>query len=94
MKKKKLTPEQEFNQYLYKLVYNYKTKHKIGFLDYEQDELIKMFPDIDMKKYNDAMMCNTCEKHEKDGFIMYHCDVLTALRCGIEKRDMNLFEFD
>lgn len=75
-------------------VYNYPTKHKEGFIQDEIDTLLKDYPNIDMDKFNDAMMGNTCIFSEEDGFIIYHCDVLTALRCGIEKRGMRQYEFD
>ena len=87
--------KKDFNKKLYDLVYNYPTKHKEGFIQTEQEELIKQFPDINMDKYNNAMMGNTCMMDkETGGFIIYHCDVLTALRCGLENRDMYAWECD
>lgn len=76
------------------LVYNYPTKHKQGFIASEQKEILSKFPDINMEKYNDAMMGNTCMLDENDGAIIYHCDILKALICGIEQRSLNVFEWD
>lgn len=74
-------------------VYNYKTKYEEGFTDEEMKELLKDYPNINMDKFNDAMYGNTCMLKEGK-LINYHCDVLTALRCGTENRDMHYYEFD
>lgn len=76
------------------LVYNYPTKHKEGFIASEEKELLSKFPNINMEKYNDAMTCNTCMLDENDGVITYHYDILKALSCGIENREIRWFEFD
>jgi len=78
---------------LEKLVYDYPTKYPEGFIWEEQKELLKQFPNINQDKYWDAMRGNTCIM--RDGKIVsYHCDILTALLCGIENRDMTLEEWD
>jgi hypothetical protein len=76
-----------------KKVYEYTTKHKQGFTSAEIDELLKEFPDIDMEKFNYAMDGNTCMLIDEE-VIMYHIDVLKALICGLEKRDLYNFEID
>lgn len=78
---------------LYKLVYEYNTKYKEGFMPNEIQELLDLFPDINMKYYNDAMMGNTCTMHEGK-FCMYHCDVYKALQVGLEERDLKVGEWD
>jgi len=84
-----------FNEKLYDLVYNYPTRNKEGFVNEEQQILIAMFPKMNMDKYWDAQSHITCMMEEKTGqFIIYHCDVLTALRCGLENRDMHAHEWD
>lgn len=84
-----------YNQvYLEELVYQYPTKHKHGFTDVEQQEMLDLFENINMDKYNSTMMGNTCMMDEEDGIITYHCDVLTALKCGIENRDQTVGEWD
>lgn len=76
------------------LVYNYKTKHEEGFIQSEIDELLSKFPDFNKDKFDDALMGCTCMYDEEDGFIMYHCDILTAVRCGLENRNIKWYEFD
>jgi hypothetical protein len=84
-----------FNKNLEDLVYNYPTKHKEGFTTDEQRALVSKFPNINMDKYWDAQMGITCMRDDETGqFIIYHCDVLTSLRCGIENRDITLAEWD
>jgi hypothetical protein len=77
------------NNCLHKLVYGFKTKNKGGFTSEEQREILAMFPKINMKRYNEALMGITCS-----GNYIYHCDILTALRCGTEDRNMKAYEWD
>jgi len=76
------------------LVYDYKTESEYGFTNVELKTLLVDFPDIDMDKFNNAMMGNTCMVNDRKEIINYYCDVLTALRCGIEKREMHWYEWD
>lgn len=76
-----------------KKVYNYPTKNKEGFIQSEVKALLKEFPNVDMKNFNDALMGNTCMMNGKD-IIMYHCDIYKALICGIEKRGLTQAEWD
>lgn len=74
-------------------IYSYKTKHKEGFLQTEVDTLLIDYPDINMDKFNDALMGNTCML--KDGkIVQYHCDIYKAIICGIENRGLTLNEWD
>lgn len=84
-----------FDRMLHDLVYNYKTKSEYGFVASEQKELLKQFPDINMEKYEDALCGITCMMNEETNeLIIYHCDILTALHCGLENRDMYSHEWD
>ena len=74
-------------------IYNYPTKYKEGFTNDEMDELLKDYPNVNMDKFNGAMMGNTCMVRGGK-VINYHCDVELALRCGLENRDPNVFEWD
>ncbi len=74
-------------------VYNYQTKHKEGFTKKELEKFVEKYATINMKKFNDAMMGNTCMIIDGE-IVNYHRDVLTALRCGLENRDMHSYEFD
>jgi hypothetical protein len=79
---------------LEEIVYNTKTKNKHGYTDREIFYLIlKIGGTINLDRYNDAMMGNTCMM-DGDDIINYHCDVVTALSCGFENRDIKLNEFD
>ena len=75
------------------LVYNFKTKNKKGFTYADQKKLLKKFPKINMQKYNSAMMGQTCIMINKE-LVTYHHDVLKALRCGLENRNLTEIEFD
>ena len=41
-------------------VYNYPTKHKEGFVQSEVYAILKDYRDVDMEKFNSALMGNTC----------------------------------
>lgn len=75
------------------VVYGYKTKHEEGFVQSEIDELLKNYPEIDMKRFNDALMGITCMLREKD-VIVYHCDIEKALYCGLQNRRLSIYEWD
>ncbi len=80
---------------LEKIVYEYPTKNKEGFIEEEMDALLSRFPkdQLNMDKWYGAMMGNTCMM--RDGkFINYHCDVLLALKCALENREPTIFEWD
>ena len=78
---------------LYELVYKYKTKHRQGFTFLEIKDLLVRFPTINEDKFFDALRGNTCMIVEKD-MITYHCDIVTALSCGLENRNITLNEWD
>jgi len=75
------------------LVYNYPTKHQEGFIWAEQQELVKKFPDINMDKYWSVQTGITCI-NSTDGLLIYHCDVLQSLICGLEDREQYNYEWD
>jgi len=78
---------------IYQIVYTYPTKNKEGFTPLETAELLKLFPEMNMEKYNDAMMGNTGMIIDGE-FITYPCDLFTAITCGVENRNMTSMEFD
>lgn len=88
----KLTRKQQMR--IYSFIYDYPTKHKMGFIEPEIEHVLSKFPDINMQKYNDAMMGNTCGMDKEDGLIIYHCDLLSAIHCGVEVRDLRFSEWD
>lgn len=75
------------------IVNNFKTKNKEGFTESELQELVDMFPRVNMVKFKNAFFGNTCMRINNET-VNYHCDVITALKCGIENRDMLPMEFD
>lgn len=75
-------------------IYNYETESKYGFNPKEIETLLSDYPNINMNKFNNAMFGNTCMVNERDELIMYHCDILKAINCGIENRDLTTFEWD
>lgn len=75
-----------------KKVYEYKTKYKEGFI---HDEIKSLCEEegVDIDVFLDKLGVNTCIM--RDGqMITYHCDVDLALRCCLENRDKNVFEWD
>ena len=74
-------------------VYSFKTKYKQGFIQSEIDELLEEFPNINMEKFNNALMGNTCMV-KNDEIIQYHCDIEKALYCGMENRNLRNEEWD
>ena len=74
-------------------VFNYKTKYKEGFTKEEIDSLLKNYPDINMDKFEDALMGITCMMID-DRMIVYHCDIDHAIKCGMENRRLTLLEWD
>jgi len=83
----------QFRKELENLVYGFKTKYKEGFVQSEIEELLKNYPNIDREKFNKAFWGNTCMVRNEE-IITYHCDVYTALLCGIEERDIKASEWD
>lgn len=80
-------------KFIQNLVYNYKTKHEHGFIWSEQQEILKQFPGINMDKYFEVQKGITCQM-STDGIIIYHCDVLQSLVCGLENRNLYAHEWD
>lgn len=75
------------------IVKNFKTKYQEGFTNDEIVILLKQFPNINMEKFNKAFNGNTCMLIGQN-VIHYHCDIINALRCGTENRDLTLMEGD
>lgn len=76
-----------------KKIYGFKTKHKEGFIQREIEALLKDYPEINIKQFNNAFMGNTCIVID-DEIINYHCDVEMAIRCGVENRNPKTWEWD
>ena len=74
-------------------VHTFKTKHKEGFTQLELSILLTSYPGIDMEKFNNALMGNTCMGIDNQ-IIYYHHDIEKAIRCGMEKRNLTQEEWD
>ena len=73
-------------------IYSYYTKHKEGFLASEIKDILTKY-NIDEDKFYEALGVNTCMIIDGQT-ITYHCDVEKGLRCVIEKRGENFYEWD
>ena len=76
-----------------KKVNEFKTKYKEGFTDDEIELLLENFPSINRDRFNDALMGVTCVQREGK-LVIYPVDIRAALRCGLENRDLNRWEWD
>lgn len=74
-------------------VYKFKTKYKEGFTYNEIKKILKSYPKIDKKSFNNALIGITCMARNNET-IIYHCDIEKAIYCGLEKRTINSFEWD
>lgn len=75
------------------IVYDFKTKNKSGFTPSEEKELLEKFPNINKDQYGNALNGITGEVIDGE-LITYHVDIIAALKCGIENRNMTSFEWD
>ena len=83
----------KYTDKLKNLVYSYETKYDEGFIDSEIEDILSKFSNLNMDKFQNALYGNTCMLKNND-VIMYHCDILTALRCAAENRNMYSYEWD
>ena len=74
-------------------IYNYPTKYPQGFTHEEVKLILLEYPNINMDKYHEALMGNTC-MIINDNFITYHRDLYNALKCGLENRSLTINEWD
>lgn len=75
-----------------KIVYDYPTKNKQGFVQSEIDKLITEH-NMDADAFYKALGVNTC-MIIKGEIVTYHCDIAKAFHCVIENRDQTLDEWD
>lgn len=80
-------------QEAYEYVDNYNRKHKQGFTYSELIDVLSNIEGISMPHVEDAMTGNTGMVIDGD-FISYTCDVKKAIQCGLEKRQLNVEEWD
>jgi hypothetical protein len=75
------------------LVYKYPTKSQIGFTGKEYIKLASKFPTLNKERFEDALHGITCQIIDGD-LVIYHCDILLALTCGLENRKPTAYEWD
>ena len=76
------------------MIYDYPTKSEHGFTQSEINSLLSWFPTINMEKFDNAMMGNTCMLNEQNQIINYHCDVYKALLCGLKNISLSISNWD
>jgi len=75
-----------------KLIEEYPTKHKEGFIGSEIITIINEYG-ISSDTFFDALGVNTCMIIDGD-MVTYHCDIITALYCVLEGREKHPLEWD
>lgn len=75
------------------IVHNYPTKYERGFTSTELNELLVQYGINITEFFYRLGIGHTCMVIDGNT-IRYHCDIITALRCVIENRDMTLDEWD
>lgn len=86
MKKKK--------QSIREIVYNFPTTYEIGYTGEDQVKLLEQyFPQFTQEQLSEKIGVVTCTRID-DQFVIYHSDIELALRCLLENRNSNSFEWD
>lgn len=75
-------------------VNSYPNKDWRGFSKEEIEDVIKRYPSLNLDKFNNALVGITCVSDKQGNTIIYHTDIITALRCGLENREIYSFEWD
>ena len=82
------------NSNIEKIFGQFKTKYKEGFTEVEQVDLLCLFStSLNISRYYDTLIGTTGVIIDNNK-ITYNHDVLVALRCTVEDRDMTQEEFD
>lgn len=75
------------------LVYNYKTKNMSGFTGKDIINFVSQFPTLNKEKFKDALHGVTCVMIDGE-LVIYHCDIVMAIKCGLENRKIEGYEWD
>lgn len=81
------------NKEVHDKVVKFKSRSPKGLTRHEIELLLKKFPSVSQKRFFNAMGITTVQIINGE-IIHYRSDIITALNCCIEKRDMNIAEFD
>jgi hypothetical protein len=79
---------------IWEKIKNFKTKHESGFTSQEIVDFLKeSYPKIERKDFNLALGIHTAMFIDGES-ITYHSDVELAVKCCLEDRKPNIFEWD
>lgn len=85
-------------EHIHSLIYDYKTKHNIGFTTSEIEDIKSViegtYGKLDKESFKMALTGITCQMDNNDGMLIYHCDIFNAIKCGLESRELTLEEWD
>lgn len=77
-----------------KIVNEYKCENKMGLTPKEVEDILSKFPKINMDKFERAIWGNTCTISESGDILHYHYDIIKAIKCGLENRNLMPWEWD
>lgn len=76
------------------IVYDFPTKYEQGFTAKDQRSLLDhYFPQYSQEELSEKIGVVTCIRID-DEFVIYHEDIINALYCLIENRELNQWEWD
>ena len=77
-----------------KIVRAFPTQNEEGFLDNEIDELLLKFPEINKGEIQKILGYHSCMIDKNGNFITYHQDIIKAIECCLNDRDIEFYEWD
>ena len=78
---------------VFDIVYNYPTRHQMGFTNSEIEEVLKNFPKLNKEFYNNALFGTTYMIIDNE-HITYHCDIENAIVCGLKNTNIGGIKWD
>lgn len=82
-----------FQQEVYERVYNYPTRHEMGFIHEEYMKLLEEYSNINMERFWDLL--NGITSMNVDGEnVIFHRDIFIAIVYGVEDRLPNSWDWD
>ena len=78
---------------VFDIVYNYPTKYREGFTNSEIEEVLKNFPNLNRKFYDNTLYGTTCMMIDNE-MIVYHCDIENAIICGLRGTNIGGIKWD
>lgn len=78
---------------VFDIVYNYPTKYREGFTNSEIEEVLKNFPNLNRKFYDNTLYGTTCMMIDNE-MITYHCDIENAIICGLRGTNIGGIKWD